>query len=265
MPLLEIKNILCDVIDYCYPDCEMLIQYKKFYIEICDKTMKTRHGDYNMKNHHIRIFNLYRSDAKIVATTIHELAHHVDWCNRGTTGHGKDFYLVYKQLLYTALNMGILNPDEFLDSIGDASDFGKVRAMIEDYIPEHVDYNEDYKKIICRNCYEQKDLLKKRDYTYNSINKAWEKVLPDTDEETAYLDSIGVEYEIVKYGQISFDKKKTIIAAEGSYEYRQELKEAGFRYVPKKRRWELEVDEDEYSRVYHDMIKKFPEVNIIRQ
>lgn len=262
--MLEIKNILCDVIDYCFPRCDLLNEYKKFYIEICDKNMKTKHGDYNEKNHHIRIFNLYRSDAKIISTTIHELAHHIDWCNRGKSDHSKDFYFEYRQLLYTALNMDILNANDYLESIVDQSDFNKVKKMIDEYIPVPISYNRKNKKIICRNCYEQKDLLKENDYTYNSFNKSWEKYSINVDEEEAFLESIGIECEVVNYGQIRFDKKITIIADEGSFDYKNELKEVGFRYIAKKRRWEFKVEEEECEEILQELIDRFPEVKIYR-
>lgn len=81
--MIKIKNILCDVLDYAYPDSDKLGEYKRFYVEMINETRKGFHGDYHGMTHHIRIYNLYRDDASIVVTTLHELAHHVDHVNRG--------------------------------------------------------------------------------------------------------------------------------------------------------------------------------------
>lgn len=263
--MIEIKNILCDIIDNCYNGCEMIDRYKKFYVEYVDKTLKTRHGDYCMNNHHIRIFNLYRSNSKIVATTIHELAHHIDYCNRGTTGHGKDFYAVFQQLLYTALDMGIFDSDEFMDSIMDASDSGKIRRMIDEYVPNPVEYKTETKVISCINCFNKKDLLKKRGYRYNNFNKTWDIDTTDPDQEVSFLEENQIEYEINGYGQIRFMKKRLIIAAEGSYEAKEGLKKEGFRYNSKKRWWEFEIDENDISEKYYEFMNKYPNVNFIKK
>ena len=262
--MIEVKKILCDIIDNCYDECEMLDRYKRFYVEYIDKNLKTKHGDYNMKNHHIHIYNLFRSNSKIVATTIHELAHHIDYCNRGTTGHGKDFYIVFQQLLYTALDMGIFNQDEFLDSIMDATDSGKIRKMLDDYIPDPIDYKMDIKVISCENCFEEKEKLKKRGYSFNRFNKTWDLTTNEPDKEIEFLNQLNISYEISDYGQIKFKKKCIIIAAEGSYEAKDRLKEEGFRYNAKKRCWEYEVDEADTSRRFHEFIKKYPDVNFIK-
>ena len=59
-----------------------------------------------MERPRIRIFNLARPTQTIVKTAIHELAHHVDWCGRGKTGHDKEFYRIYKALLEAAHALG---------------------------------------------------------------------------------------------------------------------------------------------------------------
>lgn len=138
--MIKIKNILCDVLDYAYPDSDKLGEYKRFYVEMINETRKGFHGDYHGMTHHIRIYNLYRDEASIVVTTLHELAHHVDHVNRGKLDHGKEFYAVYKQLLHTALNMHLFDKEQFINATRDASDSNKVAKMINDYIPEDVSY-----------------------------------------------------------------------------------------------------------------------------
>ena len=93
--MLKLKQVLNDLVDYTYLDHPKRALFKKFYVECVDKDMKSYHGVYNIRTHHIKVVNLYRDDASIVATTIHELAHHVDNMLRGDTDHSKEFYEVF--------------------------------------------------------------------------------------------------------------------------------------------------------------------------
>ena len=81
--MFKVKQILSDLIDQTYEGNEKLDAYKRFYVELINEERKSFHGDYHIKTHRIRIFNLYRDEAAIVATTIHEVAHHIDAVNRG--------------------------------------------------------------------------------------------------------------------------------------------------------------------------------------
>ena len=38
--MIKIKNILCDVLDYAYPDSDKLGEYKRFYVEMINETRK---------------------------------------------------------------------------------------------------------------------------------------------------------------------------------------------------------------------------------
>ena len=50
----RIYKTLCDVIDITYPDNE---KYKKFFLDIQNRELKTSQGVYNISNAYIRIFN----------------------------------------------------------------------------------------------------------------------------------------------------------------------------------------------------------------
>lgn len=56
--MLQVKNILCDLVDYAYKDNPKLENYKRFYIEVSEQNRNTVHGYYNERTHHIRIFNM---------------------------------------------------------------------------------------------------------------------------------------------------------------------------------------------------------------
>lgn len=255
--MLQVKNILCDLVDYAYKDNPKLENYKRFYIEVSEQNRNTVHGYYNERTHHIRIFNMYRDDAAIIATTIHELAHHIDTCNRGRSDHSKEFYTIFEHLLKTALNMGLFNKEQFFASTRDASDSNKIRKMIENFEPVSVGYKDNVSVIRVKNCFDIKDDLKFRWYHYNSIEKSWELETSEITSEEEFLKSVKVDIEYdINNNYISFQKKTYICAANGSFDIKDELKEDGFFFDKNKKIWKKEGsknDLDAYSAKYSNV------------
>lgn len=260
--MVEIKKVLNDVLDYTYKDSEKLERYKKFFVEITNKNMKSKHGDYNPRTHHIRIFNLYRADAAITATTIHELAHHVDTVNRGNSAHDDKFYEVFQKLLFTGLDMKLFTIEEFLTANKDASDSNKIVKMLERYEPGEIEYKKDMQRICVCNCYTVKDTLKQHGYHYNAIGKEWYKEVSkdDVQQETDFLSDLQVEFRIQSANTMSFEKKMHVVAMNGSYERREELKAAGFYFSQKKKVWMRETTKETYGSDLILMKTKFPDV-----
>lgn len=256
--MITVKNILNDLVDYAYANHEKLDAYKKFYVEISKENRKSVHGDYHMKTHHIRIFNLYRDDAAIIATTIHELAHHVDYCNRRTTDHQKEFYAVYEHLLKSALDMKLFSRDEFVLAVADASDSNKIRKMIDSYVPNDAGYKKDVSVISVKNAYKFKDKLKSNGYHYNKADNSWEKETNNVSAEKEFLEKLSYEraeeisYE-VRENLLQFAKKSFLFAGAGSYDIKDELKADGFFFSKKDKGWKKEGTEKqlrEYKRRY---------------
>ena len=256
--MIKLKNILNDLIDYAYNDREKASTYKNFYVEVVNRNMRSKHGDYNSHSRHIRVFNLYRQDDAIIATTIHELAHHVDYINRGITDHQKEFYIVFKKLLYGALDMGLFSKELFLLATRDASDSNKIATMIAGYTPQTVSYKESKRVVEVFNCFSIKDKLKENGYKFNSINKTWEKEveLRDVCVEEKFLNELSADYKVKHITDISFSGTRKIIATKGSFEHKELLKEEGFHYVKEKRWWER-AGEYEDLKGYKE---KFPDV-----
>lgn len=40
--MLQVKNILCDLVDYAYKDNPKLENYKRFYIEVSEQKIETQ-------------------------------------------------------------------------------------------------------------------------------------------------------------------------------------------------------------------------------
>ena len=256
--MVKLKNILNDLIDYVYNDREKASTYKNFYVEVVNRNMRSKHGDYNSHSRHIRVFNLYRQDDAIIATTIHELAHHVDYINRGITDHQKEFYIVFKMLLYGALDMGLFSKELFLLATRDASDSNKIATMIAGYSPQSVSYKESKRVVEVFNCFNIKDKLKENGYKFNSINKTWEKEveLRDACVEEKILNELSVDYKVKHVTDISFLGNRKIIATKGSFEHKELLKEDGFHYVKEKRWWEKNGEYEDLK----EYKEKYPEV-----
>ena len=209
--MYRIKILLNNLVEYAYPHSPKQKAYKAFYIEYIDKEFKSKHGDYNTKNKHIRIFNLSRTEDQLVVTSIHELAHHINFVNDTSHSfepHGQEFYKVYKKLLFTALDMGLFNKWQFINATADASDSRKVKRMLEEYRPYPIDYKKDMKLIQVFRAYEIRKNLQKHGYKYNSVLKSWEKETEKPLDEATFLDSIGADYKIVDARSINLKKLK---------------------------------------------------------
>lgn len=257
--MIKIKNILNDLASYVYKGNQKLDKYLRFYVEISQKNMKTYHGTYTLSKHRIEIFNLYRNDAAIVATTVHELAHHIDYCNRGTTDHSKEFYAVYQELLYGALDMKLFSKNEFLEANRDTSGGNKVVKMISGYHPQDVGYKKDVQTIHVFNCFQLKEQLKERGYSWNPTNKCWEKEVPiaDMSDEQKFLESARAEHEVNINNRIAFTQTSTLIAGKGSYERREELKAEGFYFKKENNGWKKEFKSVEEA---NECRMKYPDI-----
>lgn len=255
--MFQIKKILNDLIDHTYKDSEKLEDYKRFYVEMSKKDLKSKHGDYCTKTHHIWIFNLYRSNAAITTTTIHELAHHIDFMNRGKTDHGLEFYTEYKKLLYRGLDMHLFSKEEFLSATRDASDSNKVAKMIKEYEPADIGYKSDCRIIAVSGCYLQREQLKEAGYGWNKINRTWEKEITEAEmeKENEFLKGIGLMGQTKDAGAIAMNRKNHIIAGKGAHDFREELKKVGF-YFTDAKKWMKQGDIEELE----ILRKKFPRV-----
>ena len=192
-----------------FPHSPRLKAYKAFYVEYIDKEFKSKHGDYNPKNKHIRVFNLNRTEDQLVVTSIHELAHHINMINdtaHAFEPHGQEFYKIYKHLLFKALDMGLFNKWQFLHATADATDSRKVKKMLEEYIPHPIDYRKDAKLIQVFHAYEIRQKLQERAYKYNAILKCWEKETDSPQEETDFLDLLEAKYSVVDAKSVSLKK-----------------------------------------------------------
>lgn len=204
--MLKLKYILNDLVDYAYKGDPRLPAYKRFYVEYLKKKLKTKNGDYRAKDHRLRIFTEGREDIAIIKTSLHEMAHHILYTQRGILRHDASFYAVYKTLLYAALDMGIFDKEAYSRCMKDSSDANKVMKMLKDYKPKSTGYKEGIRRICVRNAFEIRGQLKKRGYIYNQYDKSWEKEVKSEDvkKEKDILLELGAEYTINDALQLTF-------------------------------------------------------------
>jgi len=224
----EIKQILIDIATDAYgktPD--------KFEIEIFAQERKTFHGQYNPNKKLIQIYNLSRPTEYVISTTIHELAHHIEFTTYGQTGHSKRFYRILKKLLETAVEKGYVKYNtirEKTDSV-DLAQMEKYYGKIKATYDETKDKNKDYTMMKVKNSYEIKEELKARGFFYNKQERVWQKKILKTDynAEKEKIEALGnVEIIRMDFDNIQIDACYFIIITGNTYDIKDKLKQNGF-------------------------------------
>lgn len=237
----RIKKILNDIIDTAYSDEEedCRKKYKHFSLYISNIEKENSSGQYFPSEARIEVYNPSLGARHMAKCCIHELAHHIDKTKNGKTGHQKPFYEEYRKLMYAALDLGILDREDFIDNW--SSDRNKVRKMLEQYQPCPMDYQLPGGLIIqCRNCYKIRDKLKKREFAWNSVEEAWERTI-EKEDKNAFLETLKTlgcgDIEIRNEWDMHIDATIMVTANGNTYEAREALKKKGFRYDGESKTW----------------------------
>ena len=228
---IEVKKTLEDIIDVAFEaePQKSRDRYKKFWLEIIPVEYTSFSGRYFFDNHKIEIYNLSQESKVIVKTCIHELAHHIELCKTGNSGHQKSFYEEYKKLLYAAFSMRILTPDDIEKDYW-SSEQNKVKKIAKEWVPTYVSYKQDVVKVNVLNGYPFKDALKERGYKWDALQAVWTKqvVVENMEEEKEFLAITGCEYTIASAADLNIEATGYILAVGDTYECREALKEQGF-------------------------------------
>ena len=94
-----VKQTLIKIIENAKFDCERE-NYKWFKLNFLNDDRKSFAGDYDMRTHIIRVFvpkTSAKTNANLICTTLHEVSHHIDWCNRHTSDHSDAFYEIFQK------------------------------------------------------------------------------------------------------------------------------------------------------------------------
>lgn len=239
----RVKSVLDKIIDHAYAREREFrrAMYKDFKISIIDRHLNSKNGDYDERTQTIRVVNPEDGAERIAKTCLHELAHHIDYVKNGKTGHQKPFYAVYARLIYSALDLHVIEKKDFeAETMHRSRDYSKVQQIIKAYVPsDQKTKSPDYIVVLVRSSYEQKDTLKEKGFKWDPIERAWSIVAKKDQEEaiTQYLKTIGCNnYSVSNYG-LKIDVQHYVSVTGDTYPYREILKSHGFRFVPKDKSW----------------------------
>lgn len=234
MSSYTIYKTLCDVVDQAYPlESYPDNKFKKFFIDIKVKEMKSIHGRYYPDKRKIEIFNLSRPNGHIIATTLHEVAHHIDCCIRKKSDHSKTFYEIFHQLLVTAIGMGVISKHDILTARDntDKKWLEKYFGDIDEWDISTLDYKQNTCFIKVYQSFSIKDKLKNRGYKYSSLDQAWVKEISVSEaEEEKQVVSQWIEEKNIKIEQANTIKIESYyyLCVSNCYDHKAYLKENGF-------------------------------------
>ena len=195
----DLKKKLDEIIDNAFQDIEQekREKLKWFRLNIQLKNKKSYHGFYNAENHTIVINNI-SDEGNNILTLLHEVAHHIDWCIYGKTGHQKEFYEVYEKLLYSALDLDMVSLYQLKHAKQRSTDYTKVQKILDSYKPHKVKGRKKTYLIQISNAYEQKEILKENRYHWNKVSKTWDKKVEseeERDKEKDWLKELCIDDE----------------------------------------------------------------------
>lgn len=222
---LHMKKILYQIAENKYG------KIQPFVLEICAEERKTYHGTYYPLKKEIRIYNMSRPIDFIISTTIHELAHHVDYTKNGSTGHNKRFYGVLKELLTSAVELGYINY-EIARKKCDSDDIMKMEKYYGPVVAKEIKEKAEDKYIIkVKKAFEIKDRLKELGFHFNGLERTWEKEdnLEACEELKKKFDS-QAEVVIKRFDDISSEICYYIIVSKNTYSCKSELSASGYKW-----------------------------------
>lgn len=193
----KLYNILNTLLKEAYPDKK----YKRFKLLLENKECRSFYGDYRYSDCRIRVLTQNATSSHIILTAIHELSHHIDYCNRNKSAHDKEFYKIYKFLLQYSLNLNILKYEAICKQYDIKNLERKVGALNE------INSIKDNRKnliylIYVYNGYSIKDNLKNLNYKFDGSSKAWYREIDSIDlrDEINKLNTLtsikNIKYEI---------------------------------------------------------------------
>lgn len=178
-----LKKHLDEIIDNLDVDLRLKDQYKDFEFVFVDKTLNSRSGVYFLRRGIIEVTQTKKhTNANQIMTCLHELAHHIDTVNRGTSDHSKEFYKQFALLIYSALDLGKVTYQDAINIVHANSDYRKVIKILENYEPKLPINKKPYELVAVnvKGLAEEDKTLQGMGYEWNQRRKCWfRNVLPD--------------------------------------------------------------------------------------
>ena len=268
----QYKRQMNDVVFYTYKGSPRMKEYQNFTIECHSRELKTKLGDCWFSREgcsKIRVFYMESENwENVLVTLIHEVAHHVDFKNRGHSGHDKQYYEVHKKLLFTALDMGIISYDiiqNFWNS--HAQNAKKLAKLMSDYEPHPIPYKVDTCTIFVYNAFPIKETLKTGNYRWNSTDQSWYKEMDisEAEREREFLLCMGVPEENIVITEMKgvVSRRKGKVQLYGvTYEKKDEIKALGYRWDRERKIWYKRIEGEDISPEEREKILSIGEIKI---
>ncbi len=125
------------LIDKAFSDRHYLVRkrYYNFSVRTFMPAKKTMLGSYNGLSGYIFLYGMATcSKRDILITFLHELSHHIETMDNGSSGHQPSFYKIHIRLLQTAIDYGLLTvADVSENKTSDAGNAKKLGRMLKGY------------------------------------------------------------------------------------------------------------------------------------
>ncbi len=253
----EVWRNLRDIALAAYPTRAR--ELRPFTVDVLAQESRTKHGDYMPSTGAIRIFNLSRATHEIIKTTVHELAHHVDVCFTGKTGHDLAFYGNYRHLLETAHDMRIVD----LAKVGDDISVRDLDMMCKkvgapDWQPHAI--QPDSYLIKVDNAFAHKDALKAAGFRFSPTEKKWVREVTGGERAAAEAETRqvapGAEVTVVNTADNTIDSVYFAVMGKDLWGMNDRLREAGFSFH-KTRGWFRRIAASDKDRVGRECLEAF--------
>ena len=221
--------MLRTIADETYPN-----RIGQFSLDMLPDEFASRHGDYDRKTKRIRIMNLSNSVGAILATTIHELAHHCEASNTGKTGHSETFYLTMRDLMVTAIKHGWVLPDDLQELAGGNAPSNRVFLRKFGDELKQVKSSETNSTSIVKvfDAFAIKDALKAAGYGWSKLELCWTKEVhaDQVEQETRFVAACGQARVVVQDARRATMDVVFHAVVRNGVQQREKLKAAGYRF-----------------------------------
>ena len=252
----KLKQIADFVIDETYPNVgeKKLNNYKNFILFLTEKEYKSRLGLYRPKSKTVEVSSInkvYFYD--IVITLLHEVSHHIEYCDNKNTGHSPNFYKIHTQLIFRAIDTGLISYDNAMKTTETslAQNRNKFANMISKYVKKDakniseicdMSFVEEYNKLTPINevikikcSFKDSKIFKARGYIWSPEEMIWHKTFfkqPEYNAEVNFL--INNKFFNFKINGYSYFVNEIVIVVFGdTYRHRAKLKSIGYNFTNK--------------------------------
>lgn len=226
----DIKQTLDFLLDQTFSDSA---KYKKYFVSIQPKELKSKHGHYEEKEAKIVVYNLSRDHEHTLMTCLHELTHHIQLVNEGETDHESGFYTIYYQIIQTALSYGYLSKKGIVSEV-DSSDVQLLQELfgVVDGWPVEKKYVDGKIIFSVKTDKKFKEFLRLRGFNWYSLAQSWQKTCANRSEAKvewlALREKIPEKDITTKHtGKVEF-LAYYYIGVRNGFDFRKSLEELGF-------------------------------------